>query len=1304
MEEENSNLIKRSSPPHEIEPSLAKILEEKTKEGSKIKSLENETICKNYIIFSLLFLVGLLFFLIYGYKFTLKEDKLSKLIEKKWLDSRNFKFIKLNNDIKVFLVQDNSSETSSFSLDLSVGLNAETGEILGVSHLLAHLILMNSKSYPNFYLEYFLKSHGGDVNLLIEAERTNFYFSVNQHFLEQSVEIFAYHLKEPNFIKETFEDTIELIEKEFLEESEINNHKILSLIKKLADKNHIFSKCFEGNKKSLFEIPQKNKLNILEELELYFNKYYSGNLMNIILISNHSCEYMEKIVKENFLHVKNNRLPSKNPEFYPQPFLFNQSGKVVLFESHLNEIEISLIFPMPELTTHFKRKPLQYIISLYNKKTPNSFHWFLKNEGLIYNMETGIIFEGSDFSLFHCKFIVPKNLTEKISYIIDIFYAYTDLVTKFGVKEEFFSELERVSNILFNFEDKKDDFYEIQRIAENLKLFPISNILNGDQIFFEYDEELIRNFLSYINPKNSITVLSLKGFEINDESIRLQQLNEENDNLLQGNSKNQNNYNNTHIFRFTDLNSLKEELKDLKEKASFKNKMPSNKYEMMDLLVMNNSNFIDLNETDFSNINKIPLDSFDDLNKIFYRILPLSSKILFNLSEKNYSFLNGTIKISEANRFISSNFSLYYSCLNEPNTHIVNDKNFISKKNANETNNYDNKTNIHLTEITSTKNIYFLNSLNISIHKICEKKNETIVLLQSNQTSFPIYFNFEKKFNLPKISLFFDLIFNYSLYTTKTNMLFLMLSEILFESIESQMFDALISGNYFEIKANHHGFEIYLESFNDMITIFSKEFLKAFFNFTINEFFFSRIKEILIAKIKDEKFDDPLKKSIKIFQKIMTNYNHIYQEKIYELNAINFEAFKIMLLDFEESLIINKFFIYGNYLQNDTNLLIDEIIKSFKSTQINSWNSTHLIEKNLSEQVISTILSNDSIKNNSSKNDLNNSNSSIHLNLNNYSSKMKNFTNKTEDKNQTEYISSLFYKNVSYIPMSFLNLNSSNVRFLFDDKKNDFNDKNVLLNYLQYGFCNDSKNYTMLWMISLYLDSKFEEYIRNYTSFPVKFIKKNIQVYVEKNIYGLLIVLELSKDLNISCVEFILDKFYEIIHKELAQISEQEFESLGMKTLFLLSKMDLKFRQKGKRIWQEILNGFDMNSILYSEIKDFAKNITKNQLVDFHSENFLEKNRKMSIKIIKKNEIMNNFFSNLKFNKFVCGINPKILKKLNNNQTIMEEDEDFNKTENLDDLKEELIENMKIFSSILNSNNIENINDLGNIPKFTLFF
>jgi hypothetical protein len=342
-------------------------------------------------------------------------------------------------------------------------------------------------------------------------------------------------------------------------------------------------------------------------------------------------------------------------------------------------------------------------------------------------------------------------------------------------------------------------------------------------------------------------------------------------------------------------------------------------------------------------------------------------------------------------------------------------------------------------------------------------------------------------------------------------------------------------------------------------------------------------------------------------------------------------------------------------------------------------------------------------------------NSSFNFNTTENSSQKIEKKNETETNVSNENMRSLFYSNVSYIPLTFLNISSMNIRFLFDDQKNDFEDKYILLNYFQLGPRKDSKNSSLLSMISLYLDTKFDDFIRNYSSFPQRSIKKMIQTHIEKNIDGLLIVLELKNDLNITCIEYLLEKFYEMVHYEISGMTTRELESLKNKTLHLLSKIDVKFRQKSKRIWQEILNGHALDYYQVPDIKALVQITTKTEIHDFFFENFINRANQLSIKIVRKDKndnnndnLNNNNDSKVigieKNNEFVCGINVKIIKKLNYYRGFIEDSSTNNAKGQFENLQGKLNEEIQHINTKSKKTDIENINELNNIPKYVFYF
>ena len=377
--------------------------------------------------------------------------------------------------------------------------------------------------------------------------------------------------------------------------------------------------------------------------------------------------------------------------------------------------------------------------------------------------------------------------------------------------------------------------------------------------------------------------------------------------------------------------------------------------------------------------------------------------------------------------------------------------------------------------------------------------------------------------------------------------------------------------------------------------------------------------------------------------------------------------------------------------------------QTFESKNVNNLtNGTN--SSNLESQINLTNLTNSSINKTII---INNSNISI-IDNKTIDSKPENISlnfsteNLKESNSTKENIRSLFYSNVSYIPLTFLNISSMNIRFFFDDQKNDFEDKFILLNYFQLGPRIDSKNSSIISIISLYLDTKLDDFLRNFTDFPQSSIKKSITTHLEKNIVGLLVVLEIKNDLNITCVEYLLEKFYEIAHYEISEMTKKEFETLKNKTLYTLSKIDLTFRHKNRRLWQEILNGHAVDYFQLNEMKNLVQNMTKMQIHDFYFENFINRTNKLSIKIVRKDQkhINETKSENHKNVDSVCGINVKIHKKLEYYKGNEVEENGLNSEKNQEKLRKDL----ETFSENSKKDEIENIKDMKNIPKYVFFF
>ena len=83
-------------------------------------------------------------------------------IDKGLMDVSQYRFIQLDNDLKVVLITDSRSATAACSLYISSGSMYDTPDCPGLAHALEHMVFQGTEEYPipNHFGE-FIKKNGG---------------------------------------------------------------------------------------------------------------------------------------------------------------------------------------------------------------------------------------------------------------------------------------------------------------------------------------------------------------------------------------------------------------------------------------------------------------------------------------------------------------------------------------------------------------------------------------------------------------------------------------------------------------------------------------------------------------------------------------------------------------------------------------------------------------------------------------------------------------------------------------------------------------------------------------------------------------------------------------------------------------------------------------------------------------------------------------------------------------------------------------------------------------------------------------
>lgn len=218
-------------------------------------------------------------------------------------DKREYFWTELDNKLKVIIIEDNNSTTCGALLNVNVGSVNE--EIDGLAHFLEHMVFMGSSKYPNesHFMDY-VKKNGGYTNAMTADSDTTYYFSIIDNKFLDALDMFSWFFIDPLLKKESIEKEINAVDSEskknLLDEGWIFNE----ILKLTMNINHPINHYTCGDNESLVGD------DLIDKVKDFFNKYYSSNLMRLIVFTNKkiTTELLFDKIKNTFGKIKNNNV------------------------------------------------------------------------------------------------------------------------------------------------------------------------------------------------------------------------------------------------------------------------------------------------------------------------------------------------------------------------------------------------------------------------------------------------------------------------------------------------------------------------------------------------------------------------------------------------------------------------------------------------------------------------------------------------------------------------------------------------------------------------------------------------------------------------------------------------------------------------------------------------------------------------------------------------------------------------------------------------------------------------------------
>ncbi|CUS07597.1 unnamed protein product [Tuber aestivum] len=429
---------------------------------------------------------------------TLLADKL----EQPALDNRSYRVIRLSNKLEALIVHDPDTDKASAALDVHVGNFSDKDDLPGQAHAVEHLLFMGTEKYPreNEYSQY-LSENSGQSNAYTAATSTNYYFEVGHEAFYGALDRFAQFFISPLFLAGTLDRELRAVDSENKKNLQSDTWRIHQLSKSLSNPNHPYCHFSTGNLETLKEEPAKRGVIVRDEFLKFHDKYYSANLMKLVVLGREDLDTLEKWVVELFDGVKNKDLP--DPRFEGQPFTDKELLTQIFAKPVMDTRSLDITFTYPDEENLFEYQPSRYCSHLIGHEGPGSVLALLKKKGWADSLAAGPEPTCNDAAFFKISTKLTEDGLENYEEVLKVIFEYIHLIRSTPPQEWIMREIQAIAAVNFKFRQKSVASKFTSRLSSIMqKPLPRKWLLSGTALIREFDASLISKSLEYLNPNN----------------------------------------------------------------------------------------------------------------------------------------------------------------------------------------------------------------------------------------------------------------------------------------------------------------------------------------------------------------------------------------------------------------------------------------------------------------------------------------------------------------------------------------------------------------------------------------------------------------------------------------------------------------------------------------------------------------------------------------------------------------------------------------------------------------------------------
>lgn len=432
-------------------------------------------------------------------------------------DERQYRYVRLANGLDVLLISDPEADKAAASLSVNVGSFDNPPDREGLAHFLEHMLFLGTDRYPEpGEYQAFISEHGGGHNAYTSLEETNYFFDVDAPHLMAALDRFSRFFVAPLFNPDYVDRERHAVESEYRLKIQDDSRREWDVLRELANPEHPFAKFSVGNLETLAD---RDGRPVRDDLLTFYQRHYSANQMNLVVLGTEDLDTLEKAVVERFAEVPNHNLdPAENPApLFARALPFKVS---IVPEKELRQLSIG--FPLPTVAALWATKPVDYLAHLLGHEGEGTLLAELKRLGLAEGLSAGLVYDSRAGALFSVTIALTEEGVKQEEAITRAFFEWLALIRNRGFEPWRYGELADLSEIAFRFAEKQSPSGYVRGLSTLMHTYPVAEALRGPFLFEAYDEAVIRAIAERLRPDNAFVSLMAKGLETDTRSTYYQ--------------------------------------------------------------------------------------------------------------------------------------------------------------------------------------------------------------------------------------------------------------------------------------------------------------------------------------------------------------------------------------------------------------------------------------------------------------------------------------------------------------------------------------------------------------------------------------------------------------------------------------------------------------------------------------------------------------------------------------------------------------------------------------------------------------